>query len=355
MNIRDRLLLTLYVFAGIGVLCFAAGILSGCASSEGVVFTAASEPIVWPGPPDKARIRYVGSISTEEDLKRGKTWSEGFTELIFGKKDIGVVAGPSAVVKGPGEKLYIADGSGGVIHVFGLLDRTYKQFSALDGRQTLMMPVGLSLVDERIYVADSMLGKVCVFGLDGKFLFDFGAKRFKRPTGIAYNSRTSRVYVSDTGNHVINVFDKNGEFIENIGSRGTEEGKFNFPTYLWVDGAGRLYVSDTLNYRIQVFSVEGKFVMMFGEQGDGPGYFAHPAGVAVDSLGNIYVTDRQFENFQIFDQAGRLLLPIGGEGSGPGQFWLPAGVYVDKAGRIYIADSFNKRVQVFELLEVENE
>jgi DNA-binding beta-propeller fold protein YncE len=308
-------------------------------------------PLAWPAPPEKSRIRYLGVISTEADLKAKVSWTQGLGELLFGKGKIGVLVAPSAVAIDQSDRLFVTDSAGAVVHLFDLNKRTYKQFAALAGQEKLLKPVGLTIVDNRIYVVDSILHKVCVFDKNGKFIFSFGGERLVRPSGIAYSQEDEIVYVADTAGHTIDIFTSGGKFIEQIGSRGMLAGKFNFPTYLWVDKSGRLYVSDTLNYRIQVFSREHRFLQMFGLQGDRPGYFAHPCGVATDGFGNIYVTDRQFENVQVFDQQGRILLAFGHEGTQAGQFWLPAGLFIDSRNRIYVADSFNKRIQVFELVE----
>lgn len=324
----------------------------GCGRPTGEIFPVLDKPIVWPEPPEQGRIRFVGIISTEESLQREISWTQGLGELIFGKEKIGALMAPAAVALDTDQRLYVADGSSGVIHIFDLSKRRYKQFSSLGNGQTLMMPVALALVDNRVYIVDSVLHKVCIFDRQGKFRGSFGSERQIRPSGIAYHARRDKLYISDTGAHVINVFDKSGEFIEKIGSRGVEPGQFNFPTHLWVDESGKLYVSDTLNYRVQIFSDEGQFLEMFGEHGDRPGYFAHPAGIATDSFGNIYVTDRQYESLQIFDSEGEILMAIGHEGSSAGEFWLPAGIFIDNRNRIYVADSFNNRIQVFELLEV---
>jgi len=277
---------------------------------------------------------------------------QGLGELIFGRNRIGVLRGPSAVALGPHQKLYVADGPGRVVHVFGLANRTYDQISSLRADKTLMMPVALTIVDEWLYVVDSVLHEVFIFDSKGKLRDSFGSDQLVRPCGIAYCPGRDRLYVSDAARHVIQVFDKGGKSIETLGRRGVEPGQFNFPTHLWVDGGGKLYVSDTLNYRVQIFSPEDNSWEAFGGHGDRPGYFAHPAGIATDSFGHIYVTDRQFENIQIFDAKGKVLLAIGREGGDVGEFWLPAGVFVDSQNKIYVADSFNKRVQVFELLEV---
>lgn len=325
---------------------------AGCGKPSGEIFPALDKPVVWPSPPEQARIRFVGAICTEDSLARKVSWVQGLGELIFGKEKIGVLRGPSAVTLGSHQRLYIADGPGRVVHVFGLASRKYEQLSSIGPDKTLMMPVALTIVDEQLYVVDSVLHQVCVFDAQGKFRNSFGSDQLIRPSGIAYSRKQDRLYVSDAGGHVIRVFDKSGRYVETLGSRGMKAGRFNFPTHLWVDQSGKLYVSDTLNYRIQIFSPEGGSWATFGGHGDRPGYFAHPAGVATDSYGHIYVTDRQFENIQVFDAEGKILLAIGHEGSGVGEFWLPAGIFIDDRNRIYVADSFNKRVQVFELLEV---
>jgi DNA-binding beta-propeller fold protein YncE len=338
------------ICAALYILGLALTFCSGCSKPYGELFPLLEKPLVWPEPPDRPRIRFVGTLSTENDLNKEVSWSEGLAELIFGKKDIGVLLNPYAVVIDEQDKLFIAD-TAGVIHVFGLNTRQYYQLSALTKKETLIMPVALTIVDKNIYVVDSVLHKICVFGRNGKFKFSFGSEHLKRPSGIAYDMEKQKLYISDTAAHTINVFNKNGDFKYNIGARGLDPGLFNFPTHLWVDKSGQLYVSDTLNYRIQIFSNDGTFLKMFGKHGNRPGNFAHPCGIATDSFGHIYVTDRQFENVQIFDNAGRILMAFGKEGSELGEFWLPAGVYIDNRNRIYIADSFNKRLQVFELIE----
>lgn len=346
-NSQEHLILMLSGAAMLVLL----SICNGCDSNHNELSLRPDVQLAWPAPPEKSRIIYLGSISTEADLKAKTSLADGLRELLFGKRKIGVLVAPSDVVIDQSERLFVTDSGGAAVHIFDLNKRTYKQFSALADKEMLLKPVGLTIVGNRIYVVDSILREVCVFDNNGKFIFSFGRNHFTRPSGIAYSPEDEIVYVTDTAEHTIEVFTVGGKFIEQIGSRGTGTGKFNFPTHLWVDKSGRLYVSDTLNYRIQVFSRDHRFLQMFGRQGDRPGNFAHPCGVATDTFGNIYVIDRQFENVQLFDQQGRILLAFGQEGTQAGQFWLPAGLFIDHRNRIYVADSFNKRIQVFELME----
>jgi len=326
-------------------------ICGGCGRPRGELFSLLEQPLVWPKPPDKPRIRYVGAISTEADLKKEVSWSEDLGQVFFGKKKTGVLLAPYAVAVDLDDRLFVTDAAGAVVHAFDMNTRKYKQFSNIEEPEKLLKPVGLTIVDNQIYVVDSTLCKVCVFDRNGKFIFSFGQERLKRPSGIAYWSEQQMIYVADTASHTIDVFSRDGVFLHQIGSRGLGPGRFNFPTHLWIDESGKLYVADTLNYRVQIFTAEGRFLKMFGTQGDRPGNFAHPCGVTTDRFGHIYVTDRQFENIQIFDSDGLILMAFGEEGSGLGQFWLPAGIYIDNHNKIYVADSFNKRVQIFELLK----
>jgi DNA-binding beta-propeller fold protein YncE len=343
-----------YLFLAAASGCCAALVLiyaAGCGTPVRQLYERPETELVWPGPPEQARIRYVGLLSTEADLGKKVSWTEGLGRALFGEKRIGVLLGPYAVAIDEKDRLFVTDATGGLVHVFDLVTRDYRQISALEGDEQLLKPVGVTVVDDRIYVADSALHKICVFERDGDYVASFGAERLQRPSGVAYLPAAGAIYVADTARHAVDVFDRDGAYIKSFGSRGLGPGQFNFPTHLCTDNDGRVYVSDTLNYRIQVFTGDGKFLRYFGSQGDRPGNFAHPCGVATDTLGNIYVVDRQFENFQIFDDEGRILMAVGQEGQDMGEFWLPAGICTDRRNRIYVADSFNKRVQIFQLLK----
>src|SRR4030042_5963801 len=157
---------------------------NGCESNRNELSLRPDVPLAWPAPPEKSRIRYLGVISTEADLKAKASWTQGLGELIFGKGKSGVFVAPSAVAIDQSDKLFVTESAGAAVHVFDLNNRTYKQFAELDGREKLLKPVGLAIVENRIYVVDSILRKVCVFDKKGKFIFSFGGERFVRPSGI---------------------------------------------------------------------------------------------------------------------------------------------------------------------------
>ena len=66
------------------------------------------------------------------------------------------------------------------------------------------------------------------------------------------------------------------------GGKGIEEGEFDSPTGIAVDGSGNVLVADTGNGRIEKFSPTGTFLSIIGRKGSGQGQLAEPNGIAID-------------------------------------------------------------------------
>lgn len=310
------------------------------------------EELVWPAPPEQPRIRYLGSIHNPEDIGRKKDFWRKVWDFVRGEDEDEDVARPMAVAVDSMDRVVIADSGRGRVHIF---DRKTGEYSYLRGTEmeTLRLPVGVATdAKGNIYVADGEHGKIFVFKPDGSYDSDLDSPKWlTRPSGIAIDKARQRLYVVDTPSHDVKIFDlEKRALLKTFGERGEQNGEFNYPSFVTVDKAGQLYVTDTLNSRIQVFDVDGRFLRAFGKKGDGTGDLSAPKGVGVDSEGHTYVADADFDNLQIFDEKGRLLLFLGASGQTAGKFWLPTGLFVDDRDRIYVADSYNKRVQIFQYL-----
>jgi len=330
----------------------------GCATHEATIQDPRStryEPVlVWPSPPQTPRIQYLQSISGPSDIDVKKSWFKKAIDTIFGKETIEDIMLRPYGVFADSERIYVTDPGVFLLHVFDMQDRRYFQIKKVNGEE-LISPIGIA-VDRNgeIYLSDSMLRRIVVFNREGRYLRDIGSPDvFIRPAGIAIDEE--RIYIVDTHGHHVLVFNKkDGKFIFSFGKNGSGKGDFNYPTNIFIGRDGLLYITDSLNFRIQIFDRKGNCLSAFGKHGDGTGDFSKPKGIAVDSEGHIYVADAHFDNIQIFNRDGRLLLGFGNTGRGRGEMILPAGIFIDEKDRIYIADSYNNRIQVFQYLK-ENE
>jgi DNA-binding beta-propeller fold protein YncE len=341
---------TIVAFVAIGLVLLAA--LGGCAKQAGVLFSPDLGVHVWPGPPETARIKYLGSLVSSGDLKPARSPLDSVGDFLFGHEDAQGMVSPIGIATNGAERVFVIDSGLRTVHVFDLDTQKYDAWVTPEEKPGFVLPVAAAFdaARARLIVADAGAAALWCFDAEGKLTETLGKGILTRPCGLAVQPGTGNIFVADVVEHRITVLSPDGAEIGRIGIRGSGPGEFNFPTYVAFDAAGNLFVSDSLNFRVQVFDADRKFVRQIGRKGDLPGYFSQPKGVAVDPWNHLYVVDANFEAFQIFDSNGALLLPIGREGRGPGEFWLPAGVATDPKGRIWVADTYNRRIQVFQYL-----
>ncbi len=323
--------------------------MSGCARQAAV--SVVRPDIFWPKPPEIKRIAFVKAVSRPEDLNIRPGILKRLVNYIVGRAAASIVS-PYGIATDSKGRLYVVDTFLKRIHVFDASGHQYFYFPA--DRTMLASPIGIAIdKDGIIYITDSKNALVYIFKDSGKkFVSTFGRGIFKRPTGIAVNPKTSELLVVDTLLSRVFRFDLSDRMPKgSFGTDGMMEGRFHYPTNIFVTSNGKIIVSDALNFRVQVFSPEGRFLFTFGRMGDVPGTFSRPKGVAADSDGNIYVVDALFDNIQVFDKRGRLLMAFGNHGTGYGDFWLPTGIYIDSNDLIYVSDSSNRRVQIFKYLK----
>jgi DNA-binding beta-propeller fold protein YncE len=343
-------LLKLLVLVSLFTLFF----ITGCAPSKAFVDRSMMGSIVWPGPPEQPRIKFMwvlSQLSTEVEGRRGLLdfVAGDVREDVTDPKTSNVLIRPYGVFADSKEKLYVADPGAARVSIIDL--KTAEVLNVLGAEKTdLSSPVGVVADPEgRVFVSDSELKKVVVFNDKGKFLYAFEGD-FKRPSCLAIDTKTSRVYVSDTLEHKIFVYSAEGKRIGSIGHFGSGPGEFNFPTHLFVDSNSLLYVTDTMNFRVQIFDGNGTLLRTFGTLGDAEGNLEKPKGLAVDTEGHIYVVDSIKDTVKIFDREGNLLLFFGDRGSNYGDFWLPSGIFIDNKNTIYVADTYNMRIQAFQFI-----
>jgi DNA-binding beta-propeller fold protein YncE len=216
-------------------------------------------------------------------------------------------------------------------------------------------------------------------GTPGKMDGPDSQTTLNRPRGLAYDPAANELFVADTGNRRIVVFDADkGTYKRHWGaygekSAGTAPGPFQAgetapkafrePTCVEIARDGNVYVCDKTSNRIQVFDKSGKFIregMVAASTGGG---VVNASSGGLNMGGSVW--DIAFSNDQgqqyLFVADGHnkkvrilrreSLQEVGTIGSGgryPGQFLAVNVVAVDGQGNLYTGEEHHgKRVQKF--------
>ena len=223
--------------------------------------------------------------------------------------------------------------------------------------------------DGSIWVADGDNHRFQIFAPDGSLLevwgtlgsgdgeFDFTTAGW---AGYEYGAVAfapdGTFYVADPGNHRIQRFGPDRDFLTAWGSEGKEPGQFVTPMDLVVDGQGRVYVADADREwlpppetgAVQVFDADGRYLAEWGVFGNDPGQMNTPFGIGLDPDGTLLVAEFGGNRVQRFTPEGEVLDGWGGRGSADGEFIWAMDAAVDAAGRVFVTDYSNNRVQVFD-------
>ena len=318
---------------------------------------------VWPNPPAITRIRYTGYWSgeklVEKSQKKKSSWMDRLAGIATGStpgdfKPRWQLVSPNGIAVDSKGLVYIADSKVRAIFILNIETGEYSMIkNGSDGRFKWL--IGLAIDDsDRLYAADSGMRHVVVFDQNHRAESAI-SEGLQAPGGLAVDNKNRLLYVTDAEQDLVLVYDADPPFrlIRKLGKPGTEHtstvpGEFAKPVGVAVNQDGNVFVSDTWNNRIQVFDADGRFIRAFGEAGDGPGYFARPKGISIDSDGHVWIADAVQNRIQVFTPEGRLLIYLGENGLLPGQFQSLANVMVDKNNRVLTTELYPGRLQVFQ-------
>ena len=174
------------------------------------------------------------------------------------------------------------------------------------GAGLLLFPHGLHVDREgNVWVTDG-LGKdgkghqVFKFSPDGRVLMTLGKAgvagsgpdEFNAPSAVLV-APNGDIFVADghggNTNARIVKFTKDGKFIKFWGKKGSGPGELDIPHALAMDSRGRLFVGDRQNNRIQIFDQDGNYIDQWFQ-------FSRPSGVFIDKNDMIYVADSESES-----------------------------------------------------------
>lgn len=250
-------------------------------------------------------------------------------------------------------RLYVADQKVGAIFIF---DTETKETQLIrNGFEAHFGMINSVAVDDsdRIFVSDGKLGKVLVFNAKHQVEAQI-REGLVDPVGLAIDKENRLLYVVDTQQDQVLIYDADTlKPLRKIGTAGkkhtlTTPGDFALPTDVAVDKDGNIYVTDTLNWRVEIFDADGNFISQFGKHCDAIGCFQRPKGIAVDGDGHIWVVDTGMGLVQAYNRDGALLGYVGGPGRNLGQFTDPMGIAIDQNNRMFVSEQYPwGRVQQF--------
>ena len=201
---------------------------------------------------------------------------------------------------------------------------------------TLILPgINEALIEkDHLYYTDRNSHRLVKTDLNGTPIFSTGTQgdkegQFDFPNGIRL-SKDKEIYVCDSDNHRIQVFDQDLKFLRILGS---QEGCFNTPNDLDFDETGNIYVVDQKNHRIRVLTTQGNYIRSIGQCKSEKEKLKNPVSVAIDR-NMVYITDTGNKRISVFTTMGEFIATFGN-----GILKRPETIAIDENGHIFVTDS----------------
>lgn len=171
----------------------------------------------------------------------------------------GMVAPRDAVVAENGE-IFVTDSGNCKVRVYGPDGAPLREWGECGPNLGQMLePVGIDFDQEgNVCVADNDNARIQIFDRQGRPLRTIPVsgwvkKGWREPYLAHVGDGTFVVTVPEM--HKVLHLDSDGEVLANFGGQGGEPGQFQFPTGVDIGPDGKVYVMDTWNHRIQVFDL----------------------------------------------------------------------------------------------------
>jgi hypothetical protein len=246
---------------------------------------------------------------------------------------------PSSVITDSETRILVTDPAAHAVHVFDLAANRYFRIQGGENRR-LQAPWGIAVDGaHNIYVTDTELGMILVYDRNGRFQRYIGKRDdgeggyFDRPSGIAIDPKSGRIFLLDTTRHMLVVLDRDGNIVRRFGRPDLDlialrtrdggesaKGNLQFPADIVVRG-GEVFVLGSS--KITILDLEGR---LRKEVAVMAGSYTAPGGLAVDNFGNIFVSDPFCGAIHAYDHDGIPLYSFGRLGSKHGEFYFPRGL-----------------------------
>lgn len=264
---------------------------------------------------------------------------------------------PSDLAIAPNKDMYLVDGVNNRIIVLGA-DGSWKFDFGSHGTEAgqFTYPLGIDIShDGKVFIADSGNHRIQAFDLNGNYLYKFNVESEARthgsdPVDIISSRLKDYLYVADNENHNIKVYNRKGELQFKWGRFGEERGEFRYPAMMTQNEFNEIFVVDVLNTRAQKFSPFGDFIASIGSWGVLQGNFFRPKGVAIDTHKRVFITDGYMGVIQAFTDMGNFLGVVCSKNQ-KRVFDYPVGIIIDKDNLMYIVEMKGNKITVLKIVD----
>lgn len=180
------------------------------------------------------------------------------------------------------------------------------------------------------------------------------ASQFQAPRGLLIPKDRNSLFVVDSGNDRIQIFDlATFQLMEIWGEAGAQPGQFSTPRTLAGDSAGNVYVVDYGNQRVQKFNMFGEVAPGFWNNMHAAGLLHQPSDVTVREFNGsiwIFVVDATTSTIFVFDQDGQPVLDSKDQPRSVSSSHLQSPMGIAAAGdALYVGDNVAQRILRFQI------
>lgn len=236
-----------------------------------------------------------------------------------------------------GNEVFIGETETGKIYHYNTNYELIDTFKLIDSLG-IGFPLAMAIDDSnKLWVTNITSHLINKFTSQGNLLLQFGGG-FSLPSGIAFDN-SGNVWISDRLHHKIKKFNQNGNTLYEFGTKGSGDGEIDRPIGIaFYDD--KIYIADSRNRRISVFDTLGKFIEISGNSAG----LLMPFGLMIDSTGCMFVSDFVGNQMIEFDPYGNQLFKIDSILDAPTELALSP-----DASILYVSDTRNKRVLAYEV------
>ena len=250
------------------------------------------------------------------------------------------------------DKLYVSYNQLNIIDIFDYQGKRLDMFVPYQQR-----PINVVALEfdrhGNVYLIDTKNKTIMVFDQNNSFLYLFPPNNVESSTGefveipISITIENNLIFITDMADNSVKMFSSSGEYLMSIKGSGTEEAEPWTPVAVGQTKDGRFIVSDIMAKNITVFSCDGKFAHIFNDA-EGPLKLTAPVAMAIDHLGRVHVMDNDKNLIFVYDNYGRFLFTYGESNAPASAIQRPRSIAIDRINnQIFIANSVSKNISVW--------